>query len=180
MWHNFRTKLAFQTWDRPLEMKMYIERFLHLGEGGEEHRGILHFKYNEYESLVLPIVRYLEKQGGHLVLNTEVIDMDLTKVNDDTHVTGLTLEHEDLHEYVSLSKQDYVFFTCGSMVQNASYGDNTTVAPINKSHDKGYFSLWEKLAKVDEKFDNAIEKAMWMSYSLTIKDDPTLVEKSNN
>ena len=45
MWKDFSTKLAFQKWDSAMEMKQYIHRFLHLGEGSELHKGILHFKW---------------------------------------------------------------------------------------------------------------------------------------
>ena len=63
MWKDFSTKLAFQKWDSAMEMKQYIHRFLHLGEGSELHKGILHFKYNEYDSLGKPIVCTLKSRA---------------------------------------------------------------------------------------------------------------------
>ena len=77
MWKDFSTKLAFQKWDSAMEMKQYIHRFLHLGEDSELHKGILHFKYNEYDSLGKPIVVYLEKQGVQFKPGTEVTDIAL-------------------------------------------------------------------------------------------------------
>ena len=57
-----------------------------------------------------------------------------------------------------------------SMTQNATQGDNT-----NLSTEKGFFSVWEKLAARDpkfghpEKFDTNVEKTKWMSAMVTVK-----------
>jgi len=183
MWHNFRTKLAFQTWDSPLEMKMYVYRFSHLGEGGEEHRGIKHFKYNEYDSLVKPIIVYLEQQGVTFRTGTEVTDFDLMDRDGKTIVTAIHTMQDGQAQVVSLTQQDYVFFTSGSMVQGSTYGTNTTVAEINRNQEhKGCFALWEKLAAYDpkfghpKKFDSNVDKTLWMSFSLTMQDCPKLVD----
>lgn len=183
MWQDFRTKLAFQEWDSVLEMKMYIHRFLHLGEGTEEHRGILHFKYNEYDSLVKPILVYLEKQGVNICTGTEVTDFALNTHDGKTVVTAIHTRYDGKDSTVSLTENDYVFFTSGSMVQNTSYGTNSTAAIENRDTEhRGCFSIWEKLAARDsklghpEKFISDIDKTKWISFCLTVKDYPGLVK----
>ena len=48
---------------------------------------------------------------------------------------------------------------------------------LNRSEDKGCFSVWEKLAKKSpdfghpEKFCSDIDKTKWMSFTITLKDD---------
>ncbi len=183
MWQDFRTKLAFQEWDSALEMKLYVHRFLHLGEGTEEHRGILHFKYDEFDSLVKPILVYLEKQGVHFYSGTEVVDFELIERNGKIAVSAIHLNCHRKSDTVSLTENDYVFFTSGSMVQNTSYGDNEHIAVEN--HDKvhrGCFSVWEKLALHDskfghpEKFISNIDKTKWLSFCLTVEDYPKLIQ----
>lgn len=62
-----------------------------------------------------------------------------------------------------------------SMTQNATQGDNTHPVTTNLSTEKGFFSVWEKLAARDpkfghpEKFDTNVEKTKWMSAMVTVK-----------
>ena len=183
MWKDFSTKLAFQKWDSAMEMKQYIHRFLHLGEGSELHKGILHFKYNEYDSLGKPIVVYLEKQGVQFKTSTEVTGIALKDKDGKTTVTALTIKHEGKEEAIALNADDYVFLTSGSMIQNTAYGDTHTVAPVNgDKQNRGCFTLWDKLAAHDEKFGHPekfisdVDKTQWISFSLTIRDYPELIQ----
>ena len=182
MWKDFSTKLAFQKWDSAMEMKQYIHRFLHLGEGSELHKGILHFKYNEYDSLAKPIIVFLEKQGVSFKASTEVTDISLKDEDGKTSVTALTIKQNGSEETISLGADDYVLLTSGSMIQNTTYGDNRTVAEVNNDKEnRGCFTLWEKLAAHDakfghpEKFISATDKTQWISFSLTIRDYPELL-----
>ena len=182
MWKDFSTKLAFQKWDSAMEMKQYIHRFLHLGEGSELHKGILHFKYNEYDSLAKPIIVFLEKAGVQFKASTEVTDISLKDEDGKTSVTALTIKQNGREETLTLGADDYVFLTSGSMIQNTTYADSHTVAEINNDKEnRGCFTLWEKLAAHDkkfghpEKFISATDKTQWISFSLTIRDYPELL-----
>ena len=182
MWKDFSTKLAFQKWDSAMEMKQYIHRFLHLGEGSELHKGILHFKYNEYDSLAKPIIVFLEKAGVQFKTSTEVTDISLKDGDGKTSATALTIKQNGSEETLTLGTDDYVFLTSGSMIQNTTYADSHTVAEINNDKEnRGCFTLWEKLAAHDkkfghpEKFISATDKTQWISFSLTIRDYPELL-----
>ncbi len=184
MWKDFSTKLAFQKWDSAMEMKQYIHRFLHLGEGSELHKGILHFKYNEYDSLAKPIIVFLEKQGVSFRASTEVTDIFLKDEDGKTSVTALTIKQGGCEETITLGADDYVLLTSGSIIQNTTYGDNYTVAEVNNDKEhRGCFTLWEKLAAHDtkfghpEKFISAVDQTQWISFSLTIRDYPELLAK---
>ena len=113
MWLEFSTKLAFQDFDSALEMKMYILRFLHLGEGTAEHKGILHFKYDEFDSLANPIIHYLTDQGVHFERGVEVTDFVLIDEEEKTIVTGIRFIRDGKGEEIPLMQNDYVFFTNG-------------------------------------------------------------------
>ena len=57
------------------------------------------------------------------------------------------------------------------MMTNATFGDNTHIAPINRdTSDLGLFTIWQNLAKKHEKFGHpekfisSIDKTKWMSF----------------
>ncbi len=66
---------AFEEWHSALEMKRYFQRFIH-HIGGLPDFSVLKFtKYNQYDSLILPMQKYLEKAGVDFRFNTEVTNV---------------------------------------------------------------------------------------------------------
>src|SRR5271165_2339369 len=62
-WLYWRTMFAFEEWHSALEMKLYLNRFIH-AIGGLPDFSVLKFtRYNQYESLTLPLARWLEEHG---------------------------------------------------------------------------------------------------------------------
>lgn len=113
----------------------------------------------------------------------EVTDFALNTHDGKTVVTAIHTRYDGKDSAVSLTENDYVFFTSGSMVQNTSYGTNSTAAIENRDTEhRGCFSIWEKLAARDsklghpEKFISDIDKTKWISFCLTVKDYPGLVK----
>ena len=63
-WLYWRTMFAFENWHSALEMKLYIKRFIHHIGGLPDFKALRFTKYNQYESMILPMIKYLE---GHNV-----------------------------------------------------------------------------------------------------------------
>ena len=61
-WLYWRTMFAFENWHSALEMKLYIQRYIHHIGGLPDFTALRFTKYNQYESMILPMVKYLE---GH-------------------------------------------------------------------------------------------------------------------
>jgi oleate hydratase len=68
--------------------------------------------------------------------------------------------------------------TNGSKVENATLGNLTTPAAINRSTDgRGSWNLWEKLAEKSPDFGHPdvfcgdIDKSKWLSFTMTFTDD---------
>ena len=59
-WLYWRTMFAFENWHSALEMKLYIQRFIHHIGGLPDFKALRFTKYNQYESMILPMVKYLE------------------------------------------------------------------------------------------------------------------------
>src|ERR1700678_230693 len=75
-WLYWRTMFAFEEWHSALEMKLYLHRFIHQTGGLPDFSALKFTKYNQYESLVLPLYTWLLDQGVVFHFSTEVTDVD--------------------------------------------------------------------------------------------------------
>ncbi|MGV2644100.1 oleate hydratase, partial [Clostridium perfringens] len=57
-WLYWRTMFAFEDWHSALKMKLYIQRFIHHIGGLPDFSALKFTKYNQYESLILPMMKY--------------------------------------------------------------------------------------------------------------------------
>ena len=76
-WMYWRTMFAFENWHSALEMKLYFQRFIHHISGLPDFSALKFTRYNQYESLILPMQKYLEKHGVDFQFNTEVTNVIL-------------------------------------------------------------------------------------------------------
>lgn len=76
-WLYWRTMFAFENWHSALEMKLYIKRFIHHVSGLPDFTALRFSRYNQYESFILPMVKYLEKAGVQFHYNTKVNDVKI-------------------------------------------------------------------------------------------------------
>lgn len=176
MWWCFHTMLAFKPWHSALEAKRYLTRF-GLGNRIDYLEGILHCKRNEYDSIIKPLMVWLEEKGVHFAYDCAVYDIEMdTACNT---ATAIRMKVNDKDTAAPVGPQDYVFVTNGSLMTNARFGDNTNIAETNRdTENMGLFTIWKNLAKKHEKFGHPekfigpIDKTKWMSYFITVKDYP--------
>ena len=62
-WMYWRTMFAFENWHSALEMKRYLQRYIHHIGGLPDFTALRFTRYNQYESMILPMVKYLESFG---------------------------------------------------------------------------------------------------------------------
>ena len=182
-WYCWSTMLAFREYHSLIEVKRYLGRFLMYTADITHLAGILHTQYNEYDSVIKPLLVWLQRLGVRFRTDTTVVDLDLADTMGETVVTGLTVRDSDGSRHLELTRDDLVFFTSGSLTQNATMGDTTTIATLDRdTTDRGCFTLWEKLAARDPKFGNPaafisdVDKSNWMSYFPTITGDSTFFD----
>ncbi len=174
MWLYWRSMFAFETWHSVVEMKRYMQRFIHLMPGMSTMRGLVFTKYNQYDSLILPLKKYLESKGVNFVFNTAVTDLDIEIEENSKTVTTIHLNKEGREETISTTLDDLVFFTNGSMTENSSLG-NMDTAPVLDRSEGAVWHLWKKIAAKDaafgkpEVFCNDIDKTKWESFTITAK-----------
>ena len=176
-WLIFTTMFAFQKWSSVVEMKRYMERFIHLVPGLEKLRGVMRTKYNQYHSVVLPIVDYLREQGVHIEMQVQVTDVDFDISLDQKTATVVhTRDSDGTTDEIVLGETDYVFITNGSIVEATDNGSWDRPAVLNDKPDIGAWSLWERIAKKDGSFGNPgvfsdnIDLQKWYSFSVTLAD----------
>ena len=176
-WFFWATMFAFEKWHSVLEVKRYEERFMHMIGGMNRLKGILHTEYNQYDSLILPLVTWLKKNDVNFDMGCRVTDIDFDFSENQKTATVIHYIKGGKEAVIDVKKDDMVLFTNGSMTANTTIGDLDHPALLNRSEDKGSFSVWEKLAKKSpdfghpEKFCTDIDKSKYLSFTVTLKDD---------
>ena len=174
-WLYWRTMFAFEEWHSALEMKLYLHRFIHHIGGLPDLSTLKFTKYNQYESLVLPIVAWLKSHGVNFQYNTIVHDVDFEITSTTKQATYVHWTHNGTQGGVALSKNDLIFLTIGSLTENSDLGDHYTPATI-KDGPAPAWDLWKNIAKKDqsfgrpEKFCSNISETKWESATVTTLD----------
>ena len=172
-WYIWSTMFAFQKWSSLAEMRRYMKRFIHLVDGLPKLGGVMRTKYNQYDSVIRPMKKYLEEKGVKFEMGKEVVDIDFNLSNDDKTATFIHLKNKD---QIVLRKNDFVFITNGSITESSDNGSWARAAVLKSVEDSGSWMLWKKLAKKDSSFGNPsvfcdnIDLQKWYSFTATMKD----------
>ena len=171
-WMYWATMFAFEKWHSAVEMRRYTMRFIHHIDGLPDFSALKFNRYNQYESMVLPIIKYLESYNVEFIYDTQVNNVLVDFENDEKIAKKLVIQDGD---DVSLSRDDLVFVTNGSITESSTYGSHDKPAPISKELG-GSWSLWKNLAEQSNDFghpevfyDNLPEKSWLVSAPATIK-----------
>ncbi len=180
-WLYWRTMFAFENWHSALEMKLYFQRFIHHIAGLPDFSALKFTKYNQYESLILPMQKYLEEAGVDFQFNTEVTNVIFEFKNDKKIAKALECRIKGVEKGIMLTENDLVFVTNGSCTEGTIYGDQNH-APNGDAEVRtsGCWNLWKNIAKQDkafghpEKFCSDVAKTNWESATVTTLDDKIL------
>ncbi len=180
-WLYWRTMFAFENWHSALEMKLYFQRFIHHIAGLPDFSALKFTKFNQYESLILPMQKYLEAAGVEFQFNTEVTNVVFEFPHNRKIARTIECRVKGVEKQISLTENDLVFVTNGSCTEGSIYGDQNH-APDKDAEVRtsGCWSLWKNIAKQDpafghpEKFCSDIEKTNWESATITTLDDKIL------
>ena len=176
-WFMWATTFAFQPWHSAVEFRRYLHRFMMEFSRIETLAGVKRTTYNQFDSLVQPLVKWLKAQGVNFVTNCTVTDFELKTDKDKIVVTGIHLcKCDGTTEVMAIDNGDLVFFQNGSMTDASSFGSMTRAPKHWTKDDSGGWLLWEKLAQGHPEFGNpaafnsSIPESCWESFTVTIKD----------
>lgn len=180
-WLYWRTMFAFENWHSALEMKLYFQRFIHHIGGLPDFSALKFTKYNQYESLILPMVHYLKAAGVTFEYNTFVTNVIFSHENGKKVATAIECRTKDGEKRIPLTEKDLVFVTNGSCTDGTIYGDQEHAPDADaERRDTGVWDLWKNIAKQDasfghpEKFCSDTSKTNWESATVTTLDDKIL------
>lgn len=176
-WLYWRTMFAFQNWQSALEMKRYIKRYIHHIGGLPDFTALRFTKYNQYESMILPMIKYLEEHGVQFHYNIKVMNVEFDLKPGCKQATRIELQRDGQQEFVDLTENDLVFITPGGCVENSTMGSqNTPAAYDTEIRPGGGWDMWRRIAAQDPAFGNPDkfcfdpEKTNWMSATVETLD----------
>ena len=159
----------------------YIQRFIHHIGGLPDFSALKFTRYNQYESLILPMVKYLESHNVHFQYDTKVTNVLFDITPDKKVAKQILCLHEGKEEAIDLIEDDLVFLTNGSCTDSSAYGDQDHAPVVNVKDGEGEcWKLWKNIAAQDpafgrpEKFCSDIHKTNWESATVTTLDGKIL------
>ncbi|KAH0591893.1 hypothetical protein MHUMG1_10338 [Metarhizium humberi] len=183
-WLYWQTMFAFQTWHSALEMKLYLHRFVNHIHGMPDFSTLKFTKYNQYESLVLPLHKWLEDQGVRFQFNTTVHDVDFDMTGHEKQATFIHWVQDGQKGGRDVGVDDLVFITIGSLTENSHLGDHQTPATVQDGPAPAW-DLWRRISAKStdfgrpEVFCGNVAATKWQSATVTTLDPriPSYIQK---
>ena len=178
-WYRWETTFAFKKESSAMELRRYMNRMILEFSRINTLEGVTRTPYNQYESIILPMRKYLSDHGVTFINNRKITAFQFkdTPLRDDIIVTGL--EYEDVGENkqtgtIPVDENDLVFDINGAITDSSSIGDFNT--PIKEKMEYApSAALWKQATEHfynlgnPDKFFNDRAQSEWMSFTVTTK-----------
>ena len=180
-WLYWQTMFAFQKWSSALEMKRYLCRYVHHIDGLPDFSALRFTKYNQYESMILPLVKYLENHGVKIEYGIDVKNVIIDTIGDKKIAKQIVYVKDGQEQTIDLIEEDLVFITNGCCTDSSCYGDQNTAPDLSHLKD-GYgesWNMWKAIAAQakhgefgnPDVFCNNIEETNWMSATVATSNE---------
>lgn len=184
-WYMWETTFAFRVESSAQELRRYMHQMIYEFTQIEHLVGVNRTRYNQFESMMLPLINYLKGQGVTFIGNRIVTDWEFadSPMQDEITVTGIHVKNttDDTEELVLIDDDTAVIFTNGSITDSTSMGDYNTPAVENMEYGISA-ALWKKATErfynlgTPDKFFNDRKNSEWTSFTLTTKNHLLLNE----
>ncbi|AUJ32985.1 MAG: oleate hydratase [Liquorilactobacillus nagelii] len=184
-WYMWETTFAFRLQSSAQELRRYMHQMIYEFTQIEHLVGVNRTRYNQFESIMLPLINYLKEQGCHFVLNRRVTEFKFkpTTMQDEITVTKISMTNTETNETeeIEIDDQTAVIFTNGSITDSATLGDYDTPATENPDYGAAA-SLWKQISEQfynlgkPDKFFADRSASEWVSFTLTTKNHLLLDE----
>ena len=175
-WFMWCTTFAFQPWHSAVEFKRYLLRFVHMVPGFNRLEGIMRTVYNQYDSMVRPLQKWLVERGVRIEQDIRVIDLGLDDRDGETVVRTIAYERAGKAGEIAVAVNDHVLVTLGSMTEASSLGSMDAAPVLRGKEAEGAWALWEKIAAGrpgfgrPAAFADHVDLSKWVSFTTTLRD----------
>lgn len=180
-WLYWQTMFAFQKWSSALEMKRYLCRYVHHIDGLPDFSALRFTKYNQYESMILPLCKYLESKGVKIEYGVDVKNVVISDEGGKKVAKKIEYVLGGKNMSIDLIEDDLVFITNGCCTDTSCYGDQTHAPDLsNVVNGAGEsWDLWKNIAKQakkgeygnPDKFCSDTEATNWMSATVATSNE---------
>ena len=180
-WLYWQTMFAFQKWSSALEMKRYLCRYVHHIDGLPDFSALRFTKYNQYESMILPLTKYLESNGVKIEYGIDVKNVIFESKQNKKVATQIIYENEGQEKTIDLIEDDLVFITNGCCTDTSCYGDQNNAPDLSKIKNGNgeSWDLWRNIASQasngefgnPDKFCGNVDLTNWMSATIEVSDE---------
>ena len=148
-WLYWQTMFAFQKWSSALEMKRYLCRYVHHIDGLPDFSALRFTKYNQYESMILPLIEYLKKHDVNVQFGMDVKNVVIEEVDGKKTAKELIYVKDNKEQSIPLTADDLVFITNGCCTDTSCYGDQTHAPDLSGivNGQGESWDLWKNIAK---------------------------------
>ena len=180
-WLYWQTMFAFQRWSSALEMKRYLCRYVHHIDGLPDFSALRFTKYNQYESMILPLVKYLESHGVHIEYGMDVRNVIIETEGDKKIARQIVYVKDGKEQTIDLIEDDLVFITNGCCTDTSCYGDQTHAPDLSsvKNGAGESWDMWKAIAAQAEHgeygnpdtFCSDVDATNWMSATVATSNE---------
>lgn len=178
-WYMWQTTFAWQEWSSLFEFKRYLHRMMLEFSRIDTLAGVTRTPYNQYESIILPLIHYLKQHKVDFLLQNTVTDI-IFKEGQDITVTDIQYHDSTGSEkIINLKPEDLCFFTNGCITDNANNGSYDTPARYLPDHPPS-FELWKKVAAKKSGLGNPLpfikcpDETKWQSFTASFNGNQML------
>lgn len=180
-WLYWQTMFAFQRWSSALEMKRYLCRYVHHIDGLPDFSALRFTKYNQYESMILPLVKYLEAHGVTVEYGVDVKNVVIQQKGEKKVAKQIVYVKDGKQQTIDLIEDDLVFVTNGCCTDTSCYGDQTHAPDLSNIRNGvgESWDLWKNIAKQakngefgnPDAFCSDYEATNWMSATVATSNE---------
>ncbi|KAB8273801.1 oleate hydratase [Aspergillus minisclerotigenes] len=186
-WTLWSTTFAMRPEHGAVEFQRHMRKYLEKIKDINNVSALDRTQYTLHDSVILPIIAYLEKEGVDFRFNAKVTDLVMYPEGDPTTISEIKLVHDDNSpSLVIIDPMDIVIVTLGSVSSGSAVGSNNA-PPRWEAWDAledtimEDWSLWNKVSGMaTRKFGNPvpfrshINESKVVTFTITLKDSTFL------
>lgn len=173
-WLMWCSMFGFETWHSADELRRYLLRFLRLFPDLETMQIIQSTRYNGHDSIVRPMVQWLQAQGVRFETGVDVDDVTFARGIHGTQAPQhLRVTRAGRTDTIELGDDDLVILTLGSMTADSSLGSMEAAPVARAGAPSSSWRLWQRLAEQDRAFGRPWAfcgqpgRTTWITFTVT-------------